>query len=90
MDENFENTKALTSIKTNPVGEITETINLLASNTNYCIITFNGEQICKGLIYTGNSIQEQVAISSRLHRKLGIGYKTYSNQKVGIANREPK
>ena len=89
VEKNLENLKELVNTE-NSAGEIIETINTLSNNKNYCVLTINGEQMCKGLIDTGNSIIEKVAISSKLHRRLGVGYKEYLNQKVGTANKEAK
>ena len=49
-----------------------ESLNSLANNKNYVVIAFNGEQISKGLIDTGNSITEKVPISSHLHEILDV------------------
>ena len=43
---------------------------------NYVITNLNDTKLVRGLIGTGNSTDEQVAISKQLHDQLNIGFKT--------------
>ena len=69
----------------------TENINSLTNgNKNYIITSINGERIIKGLVDTGNSINENVAISQNLHQQLGVGFKSKQQREIGTANKDSK
>ena len=50
----------------------------------------NNTKLVRGLIDTGNSIDEQVAISKQLHDQLNIGFKTREIKEIGTANKDSK
>ena len=63
---------------------------LNTQSKNYVITNLNDTKLVCGLIDTGNSIDEQVAISKQLHDQLNIGFKTQEIKEIGTANKNSK
>ena len=57
---------------------------------NYVITNLNDTKLVHALIDTGNSIDEQVAISKQLHDQLNLGFMTQERKEIGTANKNSK
>ena len=56
---------------------------------NYVITNLNDSKLVRALVDTGNSIDEQVAISKQINDQLNIGFKTQEKRKLGQPTRIP-
>ncbi len=56
---------------------------------NYIHVRINGKPM-KAMVDTGNTVETNVAISERLHKRLGIGFKKQQITQIGTASKTQK